>query len=76
MQGEFNLMREEIMFLAEETPEGGFVASAIGYQIVVEANTFEDLKNTVHKAVISFFKQPPYPRIIRLNICKEELIQV
>ena len=76
MQGESNLMREEIMFLAEETSEGSFVASAIGYQIVVEANTFEDLKHSVQKAVRSFFTQPPYPRLIRLNICKEELIQV
>ncbi len=76
MQGESNFMREEILFLAEETPEGAFVASALGYQIVVEANTFEDLKRVVQEAVRSFFKQPPYPRIIRLNICKEELIQV
>jgi len=69
-------MRDEIMFLAEETPEGGFVASAIGYQIVVEANTFEDLRITIQEAVRTFFKQPPYPRLIRLNICKEELIHV
>ena len=73
---ESNLMREEIMFLAEETPEGEFIASAIGYQIVVEANTFDDLKHAVQEAVRSYFKHPPYPRLIRLNICKEELLTV
>ena len=35
---------EEIIFLIEESPEGGYIARALGVSIFTEADTYDDLK--------------------------------
>jgi hypothetical protein len=35
-------MAKEIIFLVEESPEGGYEAKALGHSIFIEADTFED----------------------------------
>jgi len=38
------MMDQEIIFLVEESPEGGYEARALGHSIFTEADTCEDLK--------------------------------
>jgi hypothetical protein len=45
----------EIIFLVEEAPEGGFIARALGHAIFTEADTFDDLKEQVRDAVRCHF---------------------
>ncbi len=40
----------EIIFLVEEAPEGGYTARAVGQSIFTEAATIEELRNEVRDA--------------------------
>ena len=37
----------ELIFIAEEAPEGGYSARALGYSIFTEADTMEQLKEQI-----------------------------
>jgi len=67
-------MEKEIIFLAEEAPEGGYVARALGYGISTEADTFEELKAMVQDAVRCHFEAEERPPLIRLHMVKDEVI--
>ena len=41
----------EIIFLVEPDPEGGYTAQALGYSIFTEADTWDELKIAVQDAV-------------------------
>lgn len=64
---------EEIFFIVEESPEGGFIAKALGVSIFSEADTMEELRKEVVDAVKCHFDDEKR-RIIRLHIVKEEVI--
>ena len=69
-------MEKEIIFIVEESKEGGFEARALGFSIFTEADTFEDIKKMVQDAVVCHFDEAARPRIIRLHMVKEELLTV
>jgi hypothetical protein len=48
-------MEKEIIFLVEESPEGGYEARALGYSIFTQADSFEELKRMVQDAVACHF---------------------
>jgi hypothetical protein len=64
----------EIIFIVEEAPEGGFIASAIGTSIVTEADTLDDLTGKVRDAVKCHFEEARSPKIIRLHFVREQVI--
>ncbi|MCX6701170.1 MAG: hypothetical protein NTV68_14850 [Methanomicrobiales archaeon] len=66
----------EIIFIVEESPEGGYEARALNYSIFTEADTFEELKGMIHDAVSCHFKTEDRPHLIRLHQVKEELMAV
>jgi hypothetical protein len=66
----------EIIFIVEESPEGGYEARALNHSIVTEADTFEELKTMVHDAVSCHFAGKDRPSVIRLHLVKEELLAV
>ena len=41
----------EITFMVEEAPEGGFIARALGHSIFTEADTWEEMKEAAQEAV-------------------------
>ena len=67
---------DEIIFLVEESPEGGYEARALGEAIFTEAETLPELKERVRDAVRCHFDEARRPRIIRLHLVKDELILV
>jgi hypothetical protein len=67
---------QEIIFLVEESLEGGYQARALGHSIFTEAETMEELKVQVRDAVICHFDGPQRPRLIRLHLVRDELIPV
>jgi len=71
-----NFMNNEIIFIVEESPEGGYEARSLNHSIFTEADTFEELKGMVHDAVSCHFKTEDRPRLIRLHLVKEELMTV
>ncbi len=69
-------MEKEIIFIVEESKEGGFEAKALGFPIFTEAETFEDLKKMVQDAVVCHFDEASRPKVIRLHMVREELLNV
>ena len=67
-------MKDEIIFLVEESPEGGYEARALGFSIFTEANSISELKVNVQEAVKCHFEENEYPLYIRLHFVKDEII--
>ena len=66
--------KSEIIFEVNESPEGGYEASALGYSIHTQADTLEELKAMVQDAVRCHFDEGTRPQIIRLHLVKDEVI--
>ncbi len=69
-------MDGEIIFLGQESDEGGYEAKALGYSIFTEADAYEDLKKMVQDAVVCHFAPESRPRLVRLFVVKEETLTV
>jgi hypothetical protein len=67
-------MENEIVFLAEESPEGGFQAKALGHDIYTEADTYPALRTMVREAVQCHFEPADRPRVIRLHRVNDEVL--
>jgi hypothetical protein len=66
----------EIFFLVEEAPEGGYTAKALGESIFTEADTIEELHANVRDAVRCHFDEGKAPKMIRLHFVREEVLAV
>ena len=66
----------ELIFMVEEAPEGGFVARARGESIFTEADTIAELPGKVRDAVRCHFEEGRAPKIVRLHHVREEVIAV
>lgn len=64
---------EELIFMVEESPEGGFVAKGLGISIYTQADTINELKEALIDAVHCHFDDNK-KRILRLHIVREEVI--
>lgn len=64
----------EIIFLVEEAPEGGFIARALGESIVTEADDIEMLHRQLRDAVRCHFDEGQSPKLIRLHFTREQVI--
>ena len=47
----------EIIFLVEESPEGGYIAKAIGHSIFTEGDNMDDLKANIKDAINCHFDE-------------------
>ena len=65
---------QELIFVVEEAPEGGYTARALGVSIFTEAETLESLRDQVRDAVRCHFDEGTSPRIIRLHFVREEVL--
>ncbi len=66
----------EIIFIIEEAPEGGFSAKALGESIFTEADTLKDLRVMIKDAVLCHFNEGHAPKIVRLHFVKEEIFSI
>lgn len=64
----------EIVFIVEDDPEGGFVASALGHSVVTQAATLDALKQALRDAVACHFEDAERPKMIRLHYVRDEVI--
>jgi len=67
-------MNNEVFFLVEEAPEGGYMAKALGESIFTQAETLEELRAEIKDAVSCHFDEGKLPKIIRLHLVREELL--
>jgi len=64
----------EIHFIVEEAPEGGYIARAVGADILIEADDMPSLHAQVRDAVHCHFDEGNLPSLIRLHITREEVL--
>ena len=67
---------DEIVFLIEESPEGGYEARGLGHDIFTEADTLQELREALRDAVMCHFDEGDRPRLVRLHMVKDEVIAV
>lgn len=67
-------MTDELIFLVEDAPEGGYTARALGVPIFTEADDLADLHEQTRDAVRCHFEEGERPRVIRLHFIREEVI--
>ncbi len=60
----------EIIFLIEESPEGGFNARAVGVSIFTEAENRAELHEQIRDAVMCHFEEGKAPQTIRLQLLR------
>jgi hypothetical protein len=65
---------KEIIFTVDEAPEGGYTARALGFSIVTEADTWDELKAMVRDAVHCAFEEGEAPPVIRLHLVRDQVI--
>ncbi len=68
------MRNKEIIFIVEESLDGGFEARAVGYSILTEAESALELKENVVEAVRCHFDEKDMPSLIHLRFQKEEVI--
>ena len=64
----------EIHFIVEKSPEGGYLARAVGKDIFTEADDLTALYEQVRDAVRCHFVADKKPGLIRLHITREEAL--
>jgi hypothetical protein len=69
-------MVNEIIFLVEDSPEGGYEAKALGESIFTEADSLEDLRANIKEAVLCHFSEGQVPAVIRIHYVREEVMGV
>lgn len=66
----------EILFLVEESDEGGYIARSLHHSIYTEAETIEKLREMIRDAVTCHFGEDCLPDLIRLHIVRDEIIAI
>jgi len=66
----------EVIFVVEESNEGGYEARALNHSIFTEADDLESLKTNIIDAIKCHFDETNIPSVIRLHFVREELIAV
>jgi hypothetical protein len=64
---------DELIFVVEIAPEGGYTARALGESIFTEAEDLPSLRDQVKEAVRCHFEDGQGPRVIRLHYVREEV---
>ena len=64
----------EIVFVVEEAPEGGYTANAQEASMVTEADSLPELRSMVQDAVRCHFDEGTAPKVIRLHYVREEVL--
>jgi predicted RNase H-like HicB family nuclease len=64
----------EILFLVEESDEGGYTARAVNESIFTEGDSLEEVRRNVREAVECHFDDGKAPKVIRLHIVREEIL--
>ncbi len=64
----------EIIFsVREDKIDGGYNAAALGFDIFTQGDSLEELRANIREAVDVFFDEAG-PRVIRLQIVKDEIL--
>jgi hypothetical protein len=66
----------EIIFLVNESPEGGYSARALDYSIFTDGDSIEAIKNNIRDAISCHFDLTELPKIVRLHFVHDEVFSL
>ena len=66
----------ELVFEVTQESDGGFIAEALGENIVTEADSWEQLRANVKEAVEAYYFDEPKPANVRLHLRRDEVLAV
>ena len=69
-------MLNEIIFTVRESLDGGYEASAVGYSIYTQCDSYDGLAEALRDAVKCHFDEGNIPSLIRIHLVKDEVIAV
>ena len=75
-QGLIGTLDAEIVFQVRESPDGGYSARAVGYNIFTQGDDWENLKYMLRDAVLCYFEEGEEPKVIRVHMVQKEVIPV
>ena len=58
---------KEIVFIVEESQDGGYFARAVNQSIITQGETMEELRNMISDAVHCHFEEAEMPKLIHLQ---------
>ncbi len=64
----------ELIFLVEEAPEGGYTARALGQSIFTEADTLDELRVNIREVVECHYDAGQAPAVLRLHLVRDEVL--
>lgn len=67
---------KEIIFVIEESNEGGFEAHALGESIYTDGDTIEELKENIIDAIKCHFDEVEIPKILHLHHVRQETLAI
>jgi predicted RNase H-like HicB family nuclease len=63
---------KELVFLVEESQDGGYYARAVNHSIVTQGDTIAELKTMISDAVRCHFDETEMPDLIHMHVTHEE----
>ena len=69
-------MTNEIIFIVEDAPEGGYTAKALAESIFIEGESLDEIRSNIREAVENHYDPDMHPKIIRLHYVKEEVMSL
>ncbi len=65
---------KEVLFIVDESPQGGYQARSLEHSIFTEGDDIEQLKANVNDAVSTHFEADLMPKVIRLRIAQDIVV--
>ena len=62
----------ELVFIVEESQDGGYYARAVNHSIVTQGETIAELKTMISDAVRCHFDEADMPDLIHMHVTHEE----
>ena len=63
---------KEIVFIVEESQDGGYFARAVNQSIITQGDTLPELKTMISDAVRCHFEEAEMPTYVHLHVTREE----
>ncbi len=66
----------EMIFIVENSDEGGFTAKSLSCSIYTEGQTLDELKENIKDAIKCHCDAKEIPHIVHLHIIKDEIMAI
>jgi predicted RNase H-like HicB family nuclease len=63
---------KEIVFLVEESQDGGYFAKALSHSIITQGDSLPELKTMISDAIKCHFEEDEMPELVHLYVTREE----